>query len=253
MAGLAGKKSTLWTRSSRTLDSKPPSPDKTRPIRTFGRIGGRSLSARQQDLIDVLLPHLAVPEADARTLDPATLFTPAKEEIWLEIGFGGGEHLTGQAAKHPDIGLIGCEPFIEGMAKALGQIEDSGLTNVRLHMDDARPVIERLVSQSVDRVFILFPDPWPKKRQQKRRLIQPNFLDQLLRVVRPGGRLRFATDVKSYADEALAHFIAHPALSWTATKADDWRAPPGDHLTTRYETKKLGDCAPVWYDFLVDT
>jgi tRNA (guanine-N7-)-methyltransferase len=218
-------------------------------MRTFGRIGGRALSARQQNLVDTLLPALAMPNADAGTLGPASLFGSAPKEIWLEIGFGGGEHLTGQAAKHPNVGLIGCEPFIEGMAKALGQIEDAGLKNVRLHMDDARPIIARMQANSIDRIFILFPDPWPKKRQQKRRLIQPDFLDDIARILKPEGHLRFATDVKSYADEALCHFIAHQAFEWLATKADDWRTPPADHLTTRYETKRLGDCAPVWFEF----
>jgi tRNA (guanine-N7-)-methyltransferase len=218
-------------------------------MRTFGRIGGRALSARQQNLVDTLLPALAMPNADAGTLGPASLFGSAPKEIWLEIGFGGGEHLTGQAAKHPNVGLIGCEPFIEGMAKALGQIEDAGLKNVRLHMDDARPIIARMQANSIDRIFILFPDPWPKKRQQKRRLIQPDFLDDIARILKPEGHLRFATDVKSYADEALGHFIAHQAFEWLATKADDWRTPPADHLTTRYETKRLGDCAPVWFEF----
>lgn len=227
-------------------DTPPPH----RPIRTFGRIGGRALSVRQQGLIDTLLPHLSVPEASPGSLDPQTLFTPGGKEVWLEIGFGGGEHLTGQALQNPEIGFIGCEPFIEGMAKALGQIENDGLTNIRLHMNDARPIVESLSEASLARIFILFPDPWPKKRQQKRRLIQPAFLDELARTLTPGGRLRFATDVKSYANEALAHFVAHPAFQWCAEKADDWRVPPGDHLTTRYETKQLGDCAPVWFDFV---
>jgi len=218
-------------------------------MRTFGRVGGRTLSARQQGLVDVLLPHISIPEALPGTLDPHTLYSPAPKEVWLEIGFGGGEHLTGQASLHPDIGFIGCEPFIEGMAKALGQIEDAGLQNVRLHMDDARPIIARLQANSIDRIFILFPDPWPKKRQQKRRLIQPDFLDRVARILKPGGHLRFATDVKSYADEALAHFMAHPAFDWLANSADDWRTPPADHLATRYETKRLGDCAPVWFEF----
>ncbi len=218
-------------------------------MRTFGRIGGRALSPRQQNLVDTLLPSLSVPDAKAGALPPRSLFGFDPDEVWLEIGFGGGEHLTGQAARHSNIGLIGCEPFIEGMAKALGQIEDHGLSNVRLHMDDARPVIARLAEHSIDRVFILFPDPWPKKRQQKRRLIQPDFLDGVARILKPCGRLRFATDVKSYADEALGHFLAHPEFDWTATRADDWRTPPSDHITTRYETKQLGDCAPVWFEF----
>ena len=218
-------------------------------MRTFGRIGGRALSARQQNLIDTVLPTLNVPTPEDGSVDPAGLFAPETREVWLEIGFGGGEHLSGQAARHSGIGFIGCEPFIEGMAKALGQIEDAELTNVRLHMDDARPVVASLQDRSVARVFILFPDPWPKKRQQKRRLIQPDFLDGLARILKPGGQVRFATDVKSYADEALHHFTQHPSFDWTASTADDWRKPPEDHLTTRYETKQLGDCAPVWFEF----
>ena len=221
-----------------------------RPLRTFGRRGGRALSARQQAYIDELLPSLAVPLAAPGTLDPLTLFKSASE-VWLEIGFGGGEHLIGQAARHPEIGIIGCEPYLEGMAKALTGIDEAGLTNIRLHMDDAREVMETLKSGSIARTFILFPDPWPKKRQQKRRLIQSEFLDELTRVSAPGAAVRFATDVKSYADEALEKFLKHGAFKWLAERADDWRKPPADHLTTRYESKQLGDCAPVWFEFQV--
>ena len=216
-----------------------------RPIRTFGRVGGRALSARQQALVDERLPELDVPDGLS---DPAALF-PAAEEVWLEIGFGGGEHLAEQARRHPETGFIGCEPFIEGMAKALTQIEADGLTNVRLRMDDARPLIDGLAPGSLARVFILFPDPWPKKRQQKRRLIQPDFLESLHRACRKGAKVRFATDVASYADEALWRFLQHGGYCWQAGHADDWRKAPADHVTTRYETKKLGDCAPVWFDF----
>lgn len=216
-----------------------------RPIRTFGRVGGRALSPRQQALVDELLPQLQVPEG---LRDPQALF-PGLKEVWLEIGFGGGEHLAEQARRHPDTGFIGCEPFIEGMAKALTQVDADGLENVRLLMDDARPLVDGLAPGSLARVFIMFPDPWPKKRQQKRRLIQPDFLDSLHRVCRKGARVRFATDVVSYADEALWRFLQHGGYRWLARRADDWRLAPEDHVTTRYETKKLGDCAPVWYDF----
>lgn len=217
----------------------------TRPIRTFGRVGGRALSSRQQALVDELLPQLDVPEGLS---DPGALFPQAKE-VWLEIGFGGGEHLAEQARRHPDVGFIGCEPFIEGMAKALTQVEAGKFSNVRLRMDDARPLIDGLAPGSLARVFILFPDPWPKKRQHKRRLIQPDFLDSLHRACRKGARVRFATDVVSYADEALLRFLQHGGFRWLAETADDWRRAPADHVTTRYETKKLGDCAPVWFDF----
>jgi len=218
-----------------------------RPIRSFGRIGGRALSARQQALVDDLLPKLTVPDG---LRDPKDLF-PDLKETWLEIGFGGGEHLAEQARRHRDVGFIGCEPFIEGMAKALTQVDADGLSNVRLRMDDARPLVDALAPGSLDRVFIMFPDPWPKKKQQKRRLIQPEFLDSLHRACRTGARVRFATDVASYADEALGRFRQHGGYRWLAERADDWRTAPADHVTTRYETKRLGDCAPVWFNFEV--
>lgn len=218
-----------------------------RPIRSFGRIGGRALSARQQALVDDLLPKLTVPDG---LRDPKHLF-PGLKETWLEIGFGGGEHLAEQARRHRDVGFIGCEPFIEGMAKALTQVDADGLSNVRLRMDDARPLVDALAPGSLDRVFIMFPDPWPKKKQQKRRLIQPDFLDSLHRACRTGARVRFATDVASYADEALVRFRQHGGYRWLAERADDWRTAPSDHVTTRYEAKRLGDCAPVWFDFEV--
>lgn len=219
------------------------------PIRTFGRAGGRALSNRQQCLIDDKLPQLSIPIGDRRNLDPKSLFNIDTREIWLEIGFGGGEHLTEQAKRNPDVGFLGCEPFIEGMAKCLSQTQDAGLQNIRLLMDDARPMLSSLAPCSIDRVFILFPDPWPKKRQQKRRLIQPEFLDDLATITIPGGSVRFATDVISYADEALGHFHKHPAFKWCAIHPDDWRCPPSDHIPTRYQQKRLGDCAPVWFDF----
>lgn len=221
-----------------------------RPIRTFGRVGGRSLSARQQGLIDTLLPHLTIPDGEPASIDPLSLFEGV-QDVWLEIGFGGAEHFLEQASRHPHVGLIGCEPFIEGMAKALTGIESRGLTNTRLWMDDAREMMARLTPNSLARAFILFPDPWPKKRQQKRRLIQDAFIEELVRLVKPGGQVRFATDVMSYADEALWRFTKNSSVEWLATRADDWRKPPIDHVTTRYESKQLGDCAPVWLDFRI--
>ncbi len=219
-----------------------------KPLRTFGRTGGRPLSARRQSRVETLLPQLAVPETAPGRLAPKALFEQAAD-VWLEIGFGGGEHLAGQAARRADIGLIGCEPFVEGVAKALGAIEEKGLKNVRVHKGDARDVAAWLQSGSIARVFILFPDPWPKTRHQKRRLIQPSFLEDLHRILQPNGHVRFATDVKSYANQALHRFLAHGGFFWTAERAGDWRNPPADHLTTRYEAKRLGDCAPVWLEF----
>lgn len=220
-----------------------------RPIRTFGRTGGRQMSPRQQSLIETRLADWRFPEPAAGGLDPRAAFANPRA-VWLEIGFGGGEHLVAQAAAHPDTAFIGCEPFVEGVAKALAGIEDHGLTNVRLWPDDARKLVEAFPDGSIERVFILFPDPWPKRRQQKRRLVQPDFVAALHRIVAPGGQVRFATDVASYADEALLTFLGQGGFDWPAARADDWRCPPADHVTTRYESKKLGDCAPVWYDFV---
>ena len=223
---------------------------KKQALRTFGGRNGRRLSPRQQGLIDNLLPTLRVSLAKTGLLEPTDLFRDAKT-IWLEIGFGGGEHVSGQAKAHPDIGILASEVFSEGVAKLLGQIEDDALTNIRLWPQDGRDLVDGLEMESIDRAFILFPDPWPKTRHQKRRLIQPEFLDALARVMKPGGQVRFATDVRSYADEALERFLAHPAFAWSARKSDDWRIAPGDHIQTRYQTKKLGDIDPVYFDFVI--
>jgi tRNA (guanine-N7-)-methyltransferase len=220
-----------------------------RPIRTFGRTGGRALSPRQQQLYETRLDHWRVPAPAGVPLDPRALF-PAAREVWLEIGFGGGEHLVAQAKAHADTGFIGCEPFVEGVAKAIAGIEDNSLANVRLWPDDARLLLAALPDRAIARAFILFPDPWPKRRQQKRRLVQPDFVAELVRVLEPGARLRFATDVASYADEALLALLGNGELEWTARRADDWRRPPADHVTTRYESKRLGDCDPIWYDLI---
>ncbi|WP_225907865.1 tRNA (guanosine(46)-N7)-methyltransferase TrmB [Hyphomonas sediminis] len=220
-----------------------------RPLRSFGRTGGRPLSPRQKALMAEKLHAYRIPAGDAPLNLEALI--PGKRAYWLEIGFGGAEHMVEQARRNPDVGIFGCEPFLEGVAKALGGIEDTGADNIRLWPDDARPLIERLPDASLERVFILFPDPWPKRRQHKRRLIQPAFLKMLHPKIKPGGRLRFATDVISYADEALHTLTAADGFEWLASSADDWRKPPQDHITTRYESKQLGDCKPVWFDFQI--
>lgn len=219
-------------------------------LKTFGRRGGRPLSGRQKVLMDETLPRLRVPIVAGEQLDPKQVF-PSQDEIWLEIGFGGGEHVSGQARKSANIGILASEVFFEGIAKLLGQIEDQGLQNVRVWPEDGRELVDGLQKSSIDRAFILFPDPWPKARHQKRRIIQPDFLDALARIMKPGGQVRFATDVRSYADEALERFLAHPSFNWTATCADDWRNAPADHVQTRYQQKKLGDIDPVYYDFQI--
>lgn len=218
-----------------------------RDIRTFGRRDGRPLSTKQKMLMEELLPKITLPATGEITSE--RLFGDQRP-LWLEIGFGGGEHLIRRGCQFPDVGLIGAEPFVDGVAKALTGIDDHNLKNIRLQPDDIRLVLPNIPAEALERVFILFPDPWPKKRQQKRRLIQPDFLDELARAMKPGAALRFATDVKSYADEALWRFLQHGGFEWAATCADDWRIQPEDHEATRYQLKGLGDCAPVWLEFI---
>jgi tRNA (guanine-N7-)-methyltransferase len=217
------------------------------PLRSFGRIKSRPIKPRQAELLDTLLPRLALDLSGP--IDPKAL-KPDAHETWLEIGFGGGEHLAGQATRRPDVLMLGAEPFLNGAASALRHINAADVSNVRLHAGDARDLMAALPDASLSRVFILFPDPWPKARHHKRRLIQPETVAELVRVLRPGGRLRFATDWADYADWALQRLRAEPRLRWTATRADDWRLAPADHLPTRYQAKGLGDIAPVYLDFV---
>jgi tRNA (guanine-N7-)-methyltransferase len=169
--------------------------------------------------------------------------------VWLEAGFGAGEHLVGQAARRPDVLMLGAEPFVNGMAACLAHIEDAGLTNVRVHRGDVRELMAWLPPASLARLFMLFPDPWPKARHKKRRLIEPAFIACAARLLRSGGRLRFATDWSDYADWTLERLLRAPQFRWTAEAADDWRRAPADHVTTRYEAKRLGDTAPIWLEF----
>ena len=215
------------------------------PLRTYGRIKSRSLKPRQTRLMDDLLPKLSLP---ATPFDPLRL-APGATEVWLEAGFGAGEHLTTQAARHPQTLFLGAEPFINGIGACLAHIDDASLTNVRLHPGDVRTLMALLPDGSIDRFSILFPDPWPKGRHRKRRLIQPAVIAEAARLMKPGAKLRFATDWADYVDWTLERFLASPEWRWTAERADDWRAAWSDHVTTRYEAKRLGDCAPIWLEF----
>jgi tRNA (guanine-N7-)-methyltransferase len=196
--------------------------------------------------MDAVLPGLAPPDGP---FDPRAL-KPDAAEVWLEIGFGGGEHLAAQAAARPQVLVIGVEPFLNGVASAVRHVHAGALTNVRLLRGDARELVARLPDGALDQVFILFPDPWPKTRHHKRRLLQPAFVGDLARLLKPGGGLRVATDWKAYAAWALEQILAGGEFLWTAEDAAAWRAPPQGHVTTRYETKRLGDSAPIFLDFL---
>ena len=160
-------------------------------------------------------------------------------DVWLEIGFGGGEHLVWQAQQNPTVGLIGCEPFEDGVIKVLDAIDTQMLGNIRLHTDDARDVLRWLPDASIARAFVLFPDPWPKRKHLKRRLVNANLLQMLARVIRPGGQLRLGTDIADYARTMLMASQTEARLRWTAATANDWRLRPADWPQTRYETKAV--------------
>ncbi len=184
---------------------------------------------------------------------PRLRFEPERipdEPLWLEIGFGGGEHLAWQAAAHPDVLLVGCEVYRNGIAGLLGQIERQKLANIRIWAEDARDLIDRLADRSVARVFLLFPDPWPKARHAERRFIGPANLASLARIMTPGAELRLATDDPTYLSWTLDHLPLHPAFRWLVEAPQDWRQRPLDWPATRYEQKALSQGRrPVYLRF----
>ena len=180
-----------------------------------------------------LAPRL---EADLAALREGRMFEPGRE-LWLEIGFGGGEHLLARAAENPEIGLVGCEPFVNGVAKLLAGIEARGLTNLRVRVDDATGLIDAAPDETFSRIYLLYPDPWPKRRQLKRRFVSERNVAALARVLKPGGELRFATDIDDSAGWTLRRFAASPLFAWEAKTADDWRRPWDGWAPTRYEAK----------------
>jgi len=216
--------------------------EETRRRTLYGRRRGKKLRAGQQSLLDTLLPRLAValPEAPQK-IDLAQVFggTLPAEGIWLEVGFGAGEHLIRQAEQNPQVGIIGCEPYLNGVAKCLAHIERTDVSNIRLFADDARLLMAALPAQSLARVFVLFPDPWPKTRHHKRRFVQRAMLDRLAELMLPGAELRLATDDPSYLPWMVEHACLHPDFEWLAERPVDWRRRPADWPATRYERKEI--------------
>jgi tRNA (guanine-N7-)-methyltransferase len=211
--------------------------------RLFGRRQGHALSARSQALVTDLLPRIAVPALGP--LDATRLFGKAIP-LALEVGFGKGEHLAFQAARAPAQGFIGCEPFLNGVAGLLAQVDDQRLGNVRIHMGDALDVLERLEPASLAAVFVLHPDPWPKARHAKRRFINPGPLDLVARALAPGGELRLATDHPLYLRHALTVLQGRPDFDWLAESPADWEAVPGDWPDTRFAAKARALGHDVW-------
>lgn len=196
-------------------------------------------------MLETRLPELSVPDPANGPLDPATLFDPPKQALWLEIGFGAGEHLVWQAEQNPNVGLIGAEPFLNGLTACISAIDESGVQNVRLHGEDARPLLEALPEASVQKLFVLHPDPWRKRRHWERRIIGPQGLDLMARVLADGGELRTATDHAGYQIWMLRHLRADPRFEWLAKTADDWRVRPSDWPETRYAAKAVREGRPI--------
>jgi tRNA (guanine-N7-)-methyltransferase len=203
----------------------------------FGRRIGHPLRTQQAALFETLLPRLAVDLAQAPPARLAGLFDHPVEAVRLEIGFGGGEHLLAEAEQHPQAGFIGVEPFVNGMAQALMKIDARAPANVRLHYGDALFLLEWLPDHSIDRLDLLYPDPWRKRKHWKRRFVQDKTIALMARVLRPGGEFRFLTDWADYATWTLSHLMRSEDFEWTAERADDWRLPWPGFTQTRYGAK----------------
>jgi tRNA (guanine-N7-)-methyltransferase len=213
------------------------------PWRNFyGRLKGKQLRPSQEKYLEEDLAELSPgpvdwdvnPEREA--LDLENVF-PGRD-VWLEIGFGGGEHMVHQASRNPDVGFIGCEPYINGVAMLLGKIREAGCENICIHPGDVRDLFDVLPENSISCAFLLYPDPWPKKRHHRRRFVTSEHLEPLARVLKPGAIFRVATDIPDYVRQTLEEVPRH-GFEWLAETPRDWREPWGDWLSTRYEQKAL--------------
>ena len=214
------------------------------PWRNFyGRHKGKALRPAQERDMAELLPKLSLgpvswdDNPDRTLLDFDALF--GAREVWLEIGFGGGEHLAHLASSHPGRAFIGCEPYVNGVAMALGKIRQAGLQNVKIYDGDARDLFDVIPDGALSRVYLLYPDPWPKARHHRRRFVNPEFIDPLAAKMKPGAELRMATDIEDYVRQTLEVVAQHPAFDWLAERPSDWRAPWSNWISTRYEKKAL--------------
>jgi tRNA (guanine-N7-)-methyltransferase len=202
----------------------------------FGRRKGHALKPRQSALFDSLLPQLALDLNMPAPSDLRALFNGVSD-VRLESGFGGGEHLIAEATRQPDVGFIGIEPFINGMAKALAAIDDRKLANIRLYHGDTTDVLAWLPAASLSRFDLLYPDPWPKRRHWKRRFVQDRSVAAIAKLLHAGGEFRFASDIPDYVGWTLMRLLRSPEFEWTAERADDWRKPWPHFSSTRYEAK----------------
>lgn len=228
-----------------------------KPIRNFyGRRYGKRLRQAQRQLLDQALKPISVPleshscsPAGQSPLDLQKLFG-GKKPVWLEVGFGSGEHMVHQAQLHSDIGIIGCEPFVNGVASLLSKLRDSPCSNIRIHAGDVRDVMDCLPRHALSRVFLIYPDPWPKKRHHRRRFMTPEYLQPLADVMKPGACLRLATDIADYARQAVEEISLSTEFEWEPSRQEDWQVPWNDWLPTRYEHKALRDGrTPIYLTF----
>jgi len=203
----------------------------------FGRRKGHKLRTHQADLVDNLLPHLALQTGAPAPADLAGLFDPPARSVRVEIGFGGGEHLAAEAQAFPQQGFIGCEPYVNGMAKILAQIEARNIANIRLFEGDAAELLAWAPPHSLDRIDLIHPDPWPKRRHWKRRFVQDETVAAMARVLKPGAEFRFVCDIDDYVAWTLKHLARSRDFVWIAERADDWRLPWDGYTMTRYGRK----------------
>lgn len=221
------------------------------PWRNFyGRFKGKGLRKSQEAWLDEDLAALSPGKVswddnpERESLDLAGLF--GNRDLWLEIGFGGGEHMIHQATQNPDVGFIGCEPYINGVAMLLGKIREAGAENIRIHPGDARDMFDVLPPESVSKAFLLYPDPWPKKRHHRRRFVTQEHLVPLHAVMKPGAILRVATDIPDYVRQTLQE-VPKAGFEWLAETAEDWRLPWEDWISTRYEQKAFREGRSAHY------
>ncbi|MFC5385092.1 tRNA (guanine(46)-N(7))-methyltransferase TrmB [Aquamicrobium segne] len=213
----------------------------------FGRRKGKPLRGRQAEALTMGLETLGLDLANPAPADLRLLFSVPVKTVRLEIGFGGGEHLRHEAGSHPDEGFIGVEPFVNGMAKMTAALERQPLVNLRLFDDDATFVLDWLPDGSLDGIDLFYPDPWPKKRHWKRRFVNMANLDRFARVLKPGARFRFASDIDTYVNWTLLHCRAHSAFEWQAQAATDWHLAYEGWPGTRYEAKAVREGRPPAY------
>ncbi|MFO1242582.1 MAG: tRNA (guanosine(46)-N7)-methyltransferase TrmB [Rickettsiales bacterium] len=209
-------------------------------LRSYGRRKARKLRPAKAKLVDEVFARYLFTLQEGGVMTPSSLL-PGKSSYRLEIGFGDGGHLAYQAKQHPEVGFIGAEPFLNGVAALVEKAEEDSLGNIRVFHDDVRLLLQALPDRSLERVDILFPDPWPKARHKKRRLVQPALIDMMARIIKPNGLLRLASDDTDYITWMLLCLKDHPEFSWTANEAKDWKEPPVDWIQTKYQKKAAGE------------